>query len=98
MLAAEALTFQSTGIFVPVFMEKIFICLGCLITDALTYSLTYVVENICSILQQLVGKRAHMFKHFGGFKFLADVLHCVMNARTDTESCRTRMLNKVSSG
>lgn len=74
-LQEEALAFQSTGIFVPVFTEKIFICLGWLITDALRYSVRYVVENIRSILQQLVGKRVHVFKHFGGFKFLANVLH-----------------------
>lgn len=35
----------------------------------------YAVENSWSILQQLAGKRVHMFEHFGGFKFLANVLH-----------------------
>lgn len=75
LLTEEALGFQSTGAFVSVFMQKIFICLGCLIADALMYSVMYVVENIYSILQQLVGKRGHMFKHWGGFTFLAGVLH-----------------------
>jgi len=57
-------------------------CLGRLVTDALRYSVTYVVKNTCSILQQLVGKGVHMFKHFGGFKLLANVLALWMLALT----------------
>lgn len=75
MLTEEALALQSTGSSAPLFMEKTLICLGCLITAALICSIMHVVENICSILQQLVWKRVHTFKHLGGFKFLANELH-----------------------
>lgn len=85
LLTAGALIFQSTGIFVAVSTEKLFIPLRCLISNALMCSVTW---NLRSISQQLVGESPHVSAFGGILAALTALRMLALTRRAAGHTCR----------